>query len=51
MNEIDKTPFIGFAGAIGSISLGQLDEFVGLTAGVLTCVYLLVRLWQTLKQK
>lgn len=51
MNDLDKTPFIGFAGAIGSISLGQLDEIVGLTAGVLTCIYLLIRCFKTLKGK
>tara|TARA_B110000305_G_scaffold196803_1_gene222087 strand:- start:346 stop:495 length:150 start_codon:yes stop_codon:yes gene_type:complete len=47
----DKTPLIGFAGAIGSISLGQLDEIVGLTAGALTCLYLLVKLFKLLKSK
>lgn len=47
----DKTPFIGFAGAIGSITLGQLNEIVGLTAGALTCLFLLIKLFRLLKSK
>jgi hypothetical protein len=46
MNEIDKTPIIGAAGTLFSISIGQLNEWFGLAAGVLTCVYLVCRIYK-----
>jgi len=46
MSEIDKTPFFGTLGTIATISIGQLNEWFGLAAGVLTCIYLVCRIYK-----
>lgn len=46
MSELDKTPIFGALGTIATISIGQLNEWFGLAAGVLTCVYLIARIYK-----
>ena len=48
MTELDKTPILGALGTIATISIGQLNEWFGLAAGVLTCVYLIARIYKLL---
>lgn len=40
----DKTPMVGLFGSFGSLSLGQLNEWVGLACGCLTIIYLITKL-------
>lgn len=46
----DKTFIIGVIGSIGTISLAEINEIVALTAGLLTCGYMVVKLWQALRK-
>ena len=46
MSELDKTPIYGAIGTLLSVSIGQLNEWFGLAAGVLTCVYLVCRIYK-----
>ena len=41
MDIEDKTAVIGVMGSISSFSLGQWNEFWGIGAGVLTCIYVI----------
>ena len=45
----DHVPFIGAGGTVASVSLGQWNEIVGITVGVITGVYVTVKLVLLLK--
>ncbi len=45
----DHVPFIGAGGTLASVSLGQWNEIVGITVGVITGVYVTVKLVLLLK--
>ena len=45
----DTTPIIGMIGTGLSFTLGQWNDIVGLCAGVLTCSYMLWKLWRFYK--
>tara|TARA_R110002020_G_scaffold31623_2_gene98344 strand:+ start:323 stop:472 length:150 start_codon:yes stop_codon:yes gene_type:complete len=47
---IDKDSLIGMGGTAATFS-GNLHEYIGVAAGSLTIVFLLVKLWQTLRKK
>jgi hypothetical protein len=47
---IDKDSLIGFWGTLATFS-GSLHEYIGVAAGSLTIVFMLVKLWQTLRKK
>lgn len=46
----DKAFIIGVVGSIGTISLAEINEIVALTAGLLTCGYMILKLWQALRK-
>lgn len=39
----DHVPFVGAGGTMASISLGQWNEIVGITVGVLTGIYVIIK--------
>ena len=47
---IDKDSLIGMGGTAATFS-GNLHEYIGVAAGSLTIIFLLVKLWQTLRKK
>lgn len=53
----DHVPFVGAGGTMASLSLGQWNEIVGITVGVLTGIYVvfktvaLIRNWKNAKQE
>ena len=47
---IDKDSLIGLGGTAATFS-GNLHEYIGVAAGSLTIVFMLVKLWQTLRKK
>lgn len=47
----DSTPIIGMIGTGLSFTLGQWNDLVGLIAGVLTCGYMLWKLYRFYKNE
>ena len=47
----DTTPIIGMLGTGLSYTLGQWNDIVGLAAGLLTCFYMLWKLYNHAKNK
>jgi hypothetical protein len=47
----DTTPIIGMLGTGLSYTLGQWNDIVGLAAGLLTCFYMLWKLFNHAKNK
>lgn len=47
----DSTPIIGMIGTGLSFTLGQWNDLVGLVAGVLTCGYMLWKLYRFYKNE
>jgi hypothetical protein len=47
---IDKDALIGMGGTLATFS-GSLHEYIGVAAGSLTIVFMLVKLWQTLRKR
>ena len=42
--DMDKTPFISTAGAFTSWSISQINEWVGLGIGLLTVIYIVLKI-------
>tara|TARA_R100000808_G_scaffold7902_1_gene22693 strand:- start:7191 stop:7370 length:180 start_codon:yes stop_codon:yes gene_type:complete len=40
----DHVPFVGAGGTLASLSLGQWNEVIGITVGVLTGIYVIIRI-------
>jgi hypothetical protein len=57
MNIFDKfgfTPVIGAVGGLATISVGQVNEYLGLAIGVSTLVFTIMKcvdLWKTMRKK
>jgi hypothetical protein len=49
--EMDKTPIISTAGFGTSWAISQLNEYVGLGIGVMTLVYISLRVFYLVKNK
>ena len=47
----DKTPLIGFGGTLVSFTISQWSDIFGLAGGILTCVYLLAKLYKLAREK
>lgn len=47
----DKTPLIGAAGSVFSWGISQWSDAFGLAAAMLTCVYLLAKLYILLRKR
>ena len=47
---IDKDSLIGLGGT-ASVFSGNLHEYIGVAAGSLTIIFMLVKLWQVLRKK
>jgi hypothetical protein len=47
---IDRDSLFGLAGTAATFS-GNLHEYIGVIAGSLTIVFMLVKLWQTLRKR
>ena len=43
----DQAIYIGGFGTLASVSLGTINDMLGICAGVLTCVYLATKIWRT----
>lgn len=46
---IDRVSIAGWGGTFASFGLGNLHEYVGIVAGTLTIIYMLVKIYKTLK--
>lgn len=46
----DHVPFVGAGGTLASLSLGQWNEVIGITVGVLTGIYVIIRICKSLKE-
>ena len=47
---IDKDSLIGMGGTAATFS-GNLHEYIGVAAGSLTIIFMLVKLWQPLRKR
>jgi|TARA_R110000823_G_scaffold312463_1_gene439129 hypothetical protein len=47
---IDKDSLIGLGGTAATFS-GNLHEYIGVAAGSLTIIFMLVKLWQVLRKR
>ena len=43
----DEVVYLGSFGTLASVSLGSINDILGICAGVLTCVYLLIKIVKT----
>lgn len=50
-SEMDKTPFVSSAGLFTSWTIAQLNEVVGLAIGVMTFIYITLKVVKTAKEK
>ncbi len=48
---IDRVAIAGWGGTFASFGLGSIHEWVGIIAGLLTIVYMLVKIYKNLKGK
>ena len=48
---IDRVSIAGWGGTFASFGLGSLHEWVGIIAGLLTIVYMSVKIYKNLKGK
>ena len=49
MNSQHLPPVIGTVGMLGSFTIGEVNELVGIAVGVTTLVYLVVRIIKEIK--
>lgn len=47
---MDRTVIAGFGGTFATIGLGQVHAVVGIIAGLATCVYMGIKIYQLLKK-
>ena len=47
---IDRVSLTGAGGTLATIGIGQWNSVVGIVVGVLTCVYLTIKIAQLLKK-
>jgi uncharacterized membrane protein required for colicin V production len=47
----DSSPFIGIIGTAAAFGLGELNHFVGIVAGCLTCTLVTIQLIRALSRK
>ena len=50
-DSIDRVTVFGGIGTFATVTLGQWNFAVGIVTGVLTSIYLAIRIYQTLKKK
>lgn len=49
---MNDTPLIvGWTGTLATVSLGQWNQIIAITCGLVTTVYMAVRLYQAIKDK
>ena len=48
---MDRTVITGFGGTFATIGLGQVHAVVGIIAGLATCVYMGIKIYQLLKNE
>jgi hypothetical protein len=48
---MDRTSMLGFSGCLATITLGNFDEILSVTAGLLTCVYMGYKIYLLQKNK
>lgn len=51
MNSQHVPPIIGTVGMLGSFTIGELNELVGIAVGLTTLVYLVVRIAKEINNK
>jgi len=51
MDSQHLPPLIGTVGMLGSFTIGEVNELVGIAVGVTTLVYLLVRISKEINSK
>tara|TARA_A100001015_G_scaffold314844_2_gene425286 strand:+ start:899 stop:1057 length:159 start_codon:yes stop_codon:yes gene_type:complete len=51
MNSQHVPPIIGTVGMLGSFTIGELNELVGIAVGLTTLVYLAVRIAKEINNK
>ena len=48
---IDRVSILGMSGTAASLGLSAYDSMIGIAAGVVTLVYMSVKLYQEIKKK
>ncbi len=48
---MDRTAILGMSGTVATFGLAHLDDLFGCIAGVITIVYMSIKVWQEVKKK
>lgn len=46
----DKTPIVGLSGTLGSFTLGNINDMLGIACGILTLIYIGFKLYGELRR-
>lgn len=51
INSPHMPPLIGTIGLLGSFTLSEVNQLVGISVGIVTLIYLVIRIFKEIKSK